>query len=71
MARIEIGDYIVSDSRVCGGRLTFRGTRVFVQDVVEMLRHGVAVEEIVRQWHNLITPEAVEEARSLVGEPAR
>ena len=28
MARVEIGRYLAIDTRVCGGRLVFKGTRV-------------------------------------------
>ena len=30
----EFGEYIVSDPEICGGDLTFKGTRVLVKDVL-------------------------------------
>ena len=35
MTRIEIGQHLVADSRVCDGRLIFKGTRIMVADAVE------------------------------------
>lgn len=32
--RKEYGDYVVSDSKICGGDLTFKGTRMLVKDVL-------------------------------------
>ncbi len=40
MARIEIGKYLPVDTRICGGRLIFRGARVKVTDALEMLERG-------------------------------
>ncbi|MGH9844860.1 MAG: DUF433 domain-containing protein, partial [Blastocatellia bacterium] len=31
--RIEFGQHIVSDPKICGGDLTFKGTRILVKDV--------------------------------------
>jgi len=36
MARIEIGKHLAADSRVCGGRLIFKGTRILVSDALEL-----------------------------------
>jgi uncharacterized protein (DUF433 family) len=66
MARIEIGRYLASDSRVCGGRLIFRGSRIKVADALEMADDGYSPEEISKQYHGIITPEAVIEALTLV-----
>ena len=38
--RKEFGPYIVADPEICGGQLTFKGTRIFVQDVLAMLAIG-------------------------------
>ena len=37
----QIGRYIVADPRVCHGKLTFRGTRIFVSDVLEQVERGL------------------------------
>jgi len=36
MARIEFGKYLAVDTRICGGRLILRGTRILVADVVSL-----------------------------------
>lgn len=66
MARIEIGKYLAVDTRVCGGRLIFKGSRIMVADAVELADDGYSVEEIAAQYKEIISPEAVEEALKLV-----
>ncbi|MEK7727940.1 MAG: DUF433 domain-containing protein [candidate division KSB1 bacterium] len=66
MARIEIGKYLVVDSRVCGGRLIFKGSRIPVAHALEMVELGYTPEGISKQYRSLIAPAAVREARVLV-----
>ena len=65
MARVEIGQYLVTDTRVCRGRLIFKGTRVLVSDVLELLGVGFDPEKISQEYSRLVTPEAVREAVAL------
>lgn len=60
-----LGRYIVADPEICHGKLTFRGTRIFVSDVLEMVASGIAWETIIEEWHGNITHEAIAEAVSL------
>jgi uncharacterized protein (DUF433 family) len=62
MARIEIGQYLATDTRVCGGRLIFRGTRVLVSDALELLRTGQTPEQVAQEYRGIISPQAVREA---------
>jgi len=62
MARIEIGKYLVADTRICGGRLVFRGTRIAVGDALELLAAGYSTGAVSKQYRGMITPEAVAEA---------
>lgn len=57
-----ISRYIVSDPNICHGKPTFRGTRVFVSDVLEQVALGMAWESIVEEWNNNITKEAISDA---------
>ena len=66
MARIEIGQYLAVDPRICGGRLIFKGTRILVSDALELLGAGYTNQSVARQYRDLISPEAVSEAKSLV-----
>ena len=66
-ARRELGHYIVADPDICHGPLTFRGTRVFVADILDDVAHGTPWDEIVRNWHG-VTLEAIAEAVQLARE---
>jgi uncharacterized protein (DUF433 family) len=59
------GRYIVADPAVCHGKLTFRGTRIFVTDVLEMVASGLAWDTIIEEWHGKITRAAIAEAVQL------
>ncbi len=65
MARIEIGKHLAADTRICGGRLIFRGTRILVADVLELTQAGYGPEALAQQYRGLLTEEAVREAVSL------
>lgn len=67
MTRTELGHYIVADPAICHGMLTFRGTRLFVSDVLEMVAEGMDWEAIIRECHGCITREAISEAIRLAG----
>lgn len=60
-----LGRYIVADPRICHGKPTFRGTRVFVSDVLEQVASGLAWETIIEEWHDSISKEAIAEAVQL------
>ena len=60
-----LGRYIVADPKICHGKPTFRGTRVFVSDVLEQVASGLAWETIIEDWHDSITKEAIAEAVQL------
>jgi uncharacterized protein (DUF433 family) len=63
-----LGRYIVADPAICHGKPTFRGTRIMVWQVVEMLARGMAWETIIEECHHSITKEAIAEAITLSGE---
>jgi len=62
---LQLGRYIVADPEICHGKPTFRGTRIFVADVLEQVAEGLAWETIIEEWHGSITHEAIAEAVSL------
>lgn len=66
MARVEIGKHLAVDTRVCGGRPIFRGTRIMVADAVELSEDGYSPEAITQQLRGAITAEAVTEALTFV-----
>lgn len=57
-----MGRYIVADPDICHGKPTFRGTRIMVWQVLEMVAEGKAWESIVEEWGGSITKEAIAEA---------
>lgn len=60
-----LGRYIVADPDICDGKPTFRGTRIMVWQVLEMVAEGMAWESIVQEWEGSITKEAIAEAVQL------
>ena len=59
-----LGEYVVIAPGVCGGRPTFKGTRVEVEVVLDWLRAGRTIERILEGYPSL-TRTAVEEAIAL------
>jgi uncharacterized protein (DUF433 family) len=78
--RVEFGRYIVADPAICHGKLTFKGTRVFVADVLADVERGLSWDFIVYRWgggkiSKAAITEAVQLARSALlddeGRPVR
>src|SRR5882724_7199894 len=68
--RVELGRYIVADPMICHGKPTFKGTRVFVADVLADVladvERGLSWDFIVQRWGGgKITKAAVTEAVGL------
>jgi uncharacterized protein (DUF433 family) len=63
-----LGRHIVVDPKVCHGKPTFRGTRIMVWQVLEMLADGWAWETIIEQCHHSITKDAIAKAIKLSSE---
>jgi uncharacterized protein (DUF433 family) len=60
--RKEYGKYIVADPNVCHGALTFKGTRIFVRDVLDQVARGMDWDTIVWEWRGSVTRPAIAEA---------
>ncbi len=58
----ELGKYIVADPRICHGQPTFRGTRIFVKDVLEMVAEGMDWDAIVKTWGGKVSRDAIAES---------
>lgn len=65
--RQELGQYIVVDPEICHGQLTFKGTRMFVKDVLDYVAKGEDWEVISREFYGL-PREAIAEAIELATE---
>ncbi|MEK7324715.1 MAG: DUF433 domain-containing protein [Chloroflexota bacterium] len=57
-----IGRYVVTDTEICHGKPTFRGTRILVSHVLEQVAEGTAWETIIQEWRGSVTEEAIAEA---------
>ena len=63
--RKEYGQYIVADPEICHGQLTFKGTRIMVKSVLEMLADGRDWDYISSAYLGKVSREAIAEAVEL------
>jgi len=61
-----LGDYVVRAVGVCGGRPTFKYTRLEVTGILECLAAGQHIDDIVENYQGRISHEAIFEAVTLV-----
>ena len=59
---VALGQHIVRTIGVCGGRPTFKYTRIEVAGILRLLAHGETVESIVDDFNGRISREALQEA---------
>ena len=63
-----LGKYVVIAPDICGGRPTFKYTRLEVALILSLLAHGESVEQVIADYdHSRLTPEAIQEAIRLFG----
>lgn len=67
MKRNKLGQYIVADPDICHGVPTFVGTRIMVDQVLEMVAQGTSREEIIAEHDGAISRAAIAEAVRLAG----
>jgi uncharacterized protein (DUF433 family) len=60
-----LGRHIVADPTICHGKPTFRGTRIFVSDVLDQVASGMDWETITEEWNGKVTAPAIREAVQL------
>lgn len=64
-----LGKYVVAAPGVCGGRPTFKYTRLEVSFILALIAAGKTVKQIVQAYSlSRITPEAVKEAIHLANQ---
>jgi uncharacterized protein (DUF433 family) len=64
-----LGEYVVVAPGVCGGRPTFKYTRLEVAAALAMLGRGASIAEVVQEYSaSHLLPAAVAEALRLAGE---
>ena len=57
----------MADPRICHGKLTFRGTRILVANVLEQVADGKPWDYIIEEWDGQVPREAIAEAVRLAG----
>ena len=53
MGRVILNKNIIADPQICHGKPTFKGTRVMVWQILELLEKGVGHKEIYTAYPNL------------------
>lgn len=67
MTRMPRRRFVVADPKICHGKPTFRGTRILVSDVLELLALGKSWDDIVNEYGGRIPHAAIAEAIRLAG----
>lgn len=62
--------WIITDPKICHGKPVFKGTRVLLSDVLEMLAEGMSIDEILENYPQL-RKEMILEAIALSAELLR
>jgi len=63
----SIKDYIAIDKKICHGKPVFKGTRIMVHIVLEMLESGASLKEILVAYPTL-TKEHIKAALKFAAE---
>ncbi len=53
MLKLSLNKYIIADPAICHGKPTFKGTRIMVWQVLEMLSAGESVKGIISAFPSL------------------
>lgn len=53
--------WIIADPEICHGKPIFKGTRILVSDVIELIAHGEPIKEILKEYPSL-NKEMIREA---------
>ena len=70
MAVVDVGEHIVIDPEIVHGRMTFRGTRVPVDLVLEYIEDGLSIDDVQKHWPP-VSRAAAQEAVHLAAESLR
>ena len=67
MKKKQIGRFITANPKVCHGKLTFRGTRILVSDVLELVAAGLSWDDIIQECRGSVSRPAIAEAIRVAG----
>lgn len=65
-AYYPLGDYVVRSPDICGGRPTFKYTRIEITGTLERLAAGENIDEIVAGYRGRVSQTAIIEAIRLI-----
>jgi len=71
MRKVIINKYIVADPEICHGKPTFKGTRIMIWQILEMLKEGLTEKNIFEAFPHITSKHiraALEYAASLTKE---
>ena len=57
-----LGEFVVKAKGVCGGRPTFKYTRIEIAGILAKLKAGEEIDAVVKDYHGRISREAILEA---------
>jgi uncharacterized protein (DUF433 family) len=63
---VPLGQYVVRAIGVCGGRPTFKYTRIEVTGTLERLASGESLEFVINGYRGRVSREAISEATEIV-----
>lgn len=63
-----LGDHVVRTVGVCGGRPTFKYTRIEITGTLDRLAAGESIEEIVAGYRGRVSHDAIIEAKNLASD---
>lgn len=64
---VPLSDNIVKAKGVCGGRPTFKYTRIEAKGIVSLIYAGETVPAILKHYRNRFSETAIDEALELFG----
>lgn len=53
MKKVVINQYIIADPKICHGKPAFKGTRIMVWQILEMLKAGENTQDIIKDFPGL------------------
>jgi uncharacterized protein (DUF433 family) len=62
---IPLGDYVVKAKGVCGGRPTFKYTRILIAGTLDRIDAGEDIDSIVEGYRGRVSKDAILEARRI------
>ena len=56
---INVNNYIITDPEICHGKPTFKGTRIMVSTILQLLGAGMSIDEIRKDYYPQLSRESI------------